>query len=121
MATYQESISDAITQRTTAIQNAGIYPGDHPLVLTHIRDAHEQLKHLMSIRLDTTILLLGEHLTVDNRPLLLAGATESALIRILRKRSIERITFLRGLPFAQLEAFVRNLSDPEAVSIHSMP
>ncbi|MGV8080674.1 MAG: HD-GYP domain-containing protein [Syntrophales bacterium] len=121
MATYQESISDAVTQLTAAIQNAGIYPSDHPLVLNHIQDAHEQLKHLMSIRLDTTILLLGEHLTVDNRPLMLAGATESSLIRILKKRSVERITFRRGLPLSQLEKFVRNLSDPEAVSIHSMP
>lgn len=121
MATYQDSIGEAVTQLTAAVQNSGIYPLDHPLVLSHIQGAYEHFKYLMSIRLETTILLLGEHLTVDNRPLLLAGATEAALIRILRKRSVERITFLRGLPLSQLETFVRNLSDPEAKSVHSLP
>ena len=121
MATYQDSIGEAVTQLTAAVQNSGIYPPDHPLVLSHIQGAYEHLKYLMSIRLDTTILLLGEHLTIDNRPLLLAGATETALIRILKKRAVERITFVRGLPLSQLETFVRNLSDPEAKSVHSLP
>ncbi len=121
MATYQDSIGEAVTQLTAAVQNSSIYPSDHPLVLSHIQGAYEHLKYLMSIRLDTTILLLGEHLTIDNRPLMLAGATEAALIRILRKRSVDRITFVRGLPLSQLETFVRNLSDPEAKSVHSLP
>lgn len=121
MATIQESISGAVTQLTAAIQNAGMYPADHPLVLSHIREAHEQLTHLLGVRLDTTILLLGEHLTVDNRPLPLTGSAEASLIRVLKKRSVERITFLRGVPLSQLESFVRNLADPDAVSIHSMP
>jgi HD-GYP domain-containing protein (c-di-GMP phosphodiesterase class II) len=121
MATIQESIGGAVTHLTAAVQNAGMYPDSHPLVVNPIREAHEQLSSLLGVRLETTILLLGEHLTVDNRPLSLAGATEASLIRILRKRGLERVTFQRGVSLAQLEAFVRNLSDPDARSVHSMP
>lgn len=114
-AEFQKVMSKVVTQFTAAVQNAGIYPDDHPQVVSYIQETHRLLEELFEWKREITLLLIGDSLMVDKRPLTIAGASETAFIQILRNNVIERVTFIKGLSLAQLEEFIRNLSS-ESVS-----
>ena len=107
---FQKMMSTVLTQFTAAVQNAGIYPDDHPQVLSYIQETHRLLEELFEVKREITLLLIGDSLMVDKRPLTIAGACEAAFVQILRDNAIERVTFIKGLSLAQLEEFIRNLS-----------
>jgi HD-GYP domain-containing protein (c-di-GMP phosphodiesterase class II) len=118
-AECNKEISKVITQLTAAIQNVGMYPHDHPQIVSYIQEAHDCLGALLKTKRDITIILIGEYLMADNRPLIIAGTYKAAFARILKKCSIERITFLRGLPLAELEQLIRNLASSSVFSMRS--
>jgi HD-GYP domain-containing protein (c-di-GMP phosphodiesterase class II) len=117
-AFYQE-MGRVITQFTAAVQNTGMYPDDHPQVLSHIREAHSLLEELLKKKREVTILLIGKNLMVDNRNLVMASTHEAAFIRILKRRAIERMSFIDGLPFNQLEELIRDLASLSISPLHS--
>lgn len=118
-AEFQQIMGKAVTQFTAAVQNAGIYPDDHPQVLSYMREAHRLLEELFEVKREITILLIGDSLMVDKRPLTIAGACEKAFVQILRDHLIERVTFSKGLSFVQLETFIRNLSGENSSALRS--
>ena len=118
-AEYHQEISDVITQLTAAVQNVGMYPHDHPQIVSYIQEAHDCLGALLKTKREITIIRIGEYLMVDNRPLIIAGTYETAFVRILKKYSIERVTFLRGLPLVQLEELIHNLASSVVSLIRS--
>jgi HD-GYP domain-containing protein (c-di-GMP phosphodiesterase class II) len=118
-AEYHQEICDVITQLTAAVQNVGMYPHDHPQIVSYIQEAHDCLGALLKTKREITIMRIGEYLMVDNRPLIIAGTYETAFVRILKKYSIERVTFLRGLPLVQLEKLIHNLASSVVSLIRS--
>jgi putative nucleotidyltransferase with HDIG domain len=118
---YNKEISKVIMQLTAAIQNVGMYPHDHPQIVLPVQEAYKCLRALLKTKRDITIILIGEYLMVDNRPLIIAGTHEAAFVRIMKKCSIERITFLHGLPVVQLEMLIRNLASAGVSSMGSTP
>jgi HD-GYP domain-containing protein (c-di-GMP phosphodiesterase class II) len=118
-AEIQRAISQVVTQFTAAIQNAGIYPADHPQVLSYIRETHRLLEVLFRVKRAITLLLIGDSLMVDRRPLPVSGACEKAFVQILRDNSIERVSFNKGLSLDQLNEFIRNLSSATLSAMRS--
>ena len=106
----QQKIGRIITRLTVAIQNAGMYPDDHPQVLSHTQEAFALLDLLLKDAREVTILLIGEYVIVDNKPLLIPGFYEAAFIRFMKKNGVEWISFLSGLPFAQFEELIRSFA-----------
>jgi HD-GYP domain-containing protein (c-di-GMP phosphodiesterase class II) len=117
-AEFQKMISKAVTQFTAAVQNAGIYPNDHPQVLSYLHETYRLLEVLFERKREITLLLIGDSLMVEKRPLTIAGACETAFVQILRSNGIERVTFIKGLSRAQLEEFIRHLS---SARVSAMP
>jgi HD-GYP domain-containing protein (c-di-GMP phosphodiesterase class II) len=117
-AEFQKMISKGVTQFTAAVQNAGIYPSDHPQVLSYIQETYRLLEELFKWKREITLLLIGDSLMVEKRPLTIAGACETAFVQILRNNAIERVTFIKGLSFIQLEEFIRVLS---SARVSAMP
>jgi putative nucleotidyltransferase with HDIG domain len=116
-AEIQKLMIQVVTQFTAAIQNAGIYPAGHPQVLSYIRETHRLMGEIFRVRRDITLLLIGDSLMVDKRPLPIAGVHERAFIKILSDNSLERVTFSRGLSLAQLDEFIRHLSSGTALAM----
>jgi len=54
-----------------AIQNAGMYPDNHPQVISQAQESFALLDTLLKDMREITILLIGEYLIVDNKPLLI--------------------------------------------------
>jgi putative nucleotidyltransferase with HDIG domain len=106
----QQEIGRIITRLTVAIQNAGMYPDDHPQVLSQAQEAFALLDLLLKDAREVTILLIGEYVIVDNKPLLIPGFYEAAFVRFMKKNGVEWISFLSGLPFAQFEELIRSFA-----------
>ena len=118
-AEIQKTISQMVTQFTAAIQNAGIYPADHPQVLSYINETHRLLAELFRAKRAITLLLIGDSLMVERRPLPISGACEKAFVQILRDNSLERVSFNKGLSLDQLDEFIRNLSSATLSAMRS--
>ena len=106
----QQKIGMIINQLTVAIQNAGMYPDKHPQVLSQAQEAFALLDMLLKDAREINILLIGEYLIVDNKPLIIPGFYEEAFVRFMKKNGVEWISFLRGLPFSQLKEFIRSFA-----------
>ena len=113
------TIGKVVTQFAAAVQNAGMYPEDHPQIRSYIRETHRLLEALFDVKRETTFLLIGDNLMVDKKPLTLAGTFETAFVQILRRHLLERMTFIKGLPLAELEAFIRSLSSTDVSAVRS--
>jgi HD-GYP domain-containing protein (c-di-GMP phosphodiesterase class II) len=118
---FQKMMGRVVNQFTAAVENASIYPYDHPQVLSCIHETYRLLDELLEGKREITILLIGDSLMVAKLPLIIAGTGKNVFIQILRKNLIERVTFIRGLSFAQLEEFVRNLSAASLSAMRSIP
>jgi len=106
----QQKIGRIITRLTVAIQNAGMYPDDHPQILSKAQEAFALLDMLLKDAREITILLIGKYLIVDNKPLLIPGFYEAAFVSFMKKNGVEWISFLSGLPFAQFKELIRSFA-----------
>ena len=106
----QQKIGRIITRLTVAIQNAGMYPDNHPQVLSQAQEAFALLDMLLKDAREITILLIDEYLIVDNKPLLIPGFYEAAFVGFMKKNGVEWISFLSGLPFAQFKELIRSFA-----------
>lgn len=99
-----------VSHFTAAVENTGIYPDDHPLVISIRQDTHKLLAEIFEWKKEITIMLIGDSLMANKRPLIMSGAGKNAFIQILRKHAIERVSFSRGLPLSELTEFIKAVS-----------
>jgi HD-GYP domain-containing protein (c-di-GMP phosphodiesterase class II) len=117
----QEKLGHVLAQLNAAVTNTSLYSPTHPQVAQYIEKAHALLVDLLRTTPEITVLLIGDDLVADNRPLPSGSAYVSQFVRIMRKKSIERLTFIEGVPKSELQELIRDLASPEAVSVRSSP
>jgi HD-GYP domain-containing protein (c-di-GMP phosphodiesterase class II) len=94
-----------------------LYTSQHPV----IRQSLQQLVDTLIAACDdrrqdsVTLLRLGEELVFDGRPLRGRGLHQQPVIRVLRRRGIERLTLARGLPAEEAEQLVAGLVTGDAL------
>jgi putative nucleotidyltransferase with HDIG domain len=118
-AEFQILMSRVVNHFTAAIENTGIYPDDHPQVISFIRETHNLLTEMFELKREITIMLIGDSLMVDKQPLIILDAGKAAFIKILRDHSIERMTFTKGLPLTELAEFIKGLSAESLSAVRS--
>jgi HD-GYP domain-containing protein (c-di-GMP phosphodiesterase class II) len=114
-----DGLSRVIAQLTAAVTTTSLYAPTHPQVAQYVEKAHGLLQDLLRIKPEITILLIGDDLVADNRPLAAGSAFVANFVRIMRKKSFERLSFLPGMTKAELEGLIRDLAASEAVSVRS--
>ncbi|RPJ11656.1 MAG: HD domain-containing protein [Desulfobacteraceae bacterium] len=119
-AEYQKLMSRLIPYFTAAVQNAGIYPDNHPQSISYMQETHRVLEEMFEAKKEITILLIGDSLMSDNRPLNVTASCEGAFAQILRNNAIERVSFIKGLVFAEFKEFIKSLSSGAVSSMSSM-
>lgn len=118
-----EGLTRVISQLTAAVTNTGLYSAAHPQVGLYIDKAYGLLTAMLQRAPEITVLLIGDDLITDNRPLA-TGASASSVAhfgRILKRKAIERLTFLSGLPKPELQALIQDLVSPDAGFVRSTP
>jgi len=111
-----------ISLMNAAITNVGLYSLNHPTVDQYIEKAHVMLTGILLDRQEVTILLIGNDIVVDNQPLNGGGSAASFLDsfgRMLRRKSVERLTFAGGVTKEDLTAIIGDLSSAPAVPVRS--
>jgi len=112
-----EEMTKVVVQLTAAVTNIGLYSASHPQVGQYVEKTHAVIEGLLQASPEITLMLVGNDLVAGGRPLPSDSAYVENFIRILRKKSIERVTFLEGLPRAELQGFIQDLATPDAASI----
>jgi HD-GYP domain-containing protein (c-di-GMP phosphodiesterase class II) len=112
-----DELAKVVAQLTAAVTNIGLYSASHPQVGQYIDKTHVVLADLLQESPEATIMLVGNDLVAAGRPLPSDSAYVANFIRILRRKSIERVTFMAGLPRAELQGFIQDLAMPDAASI----
>ena len=112
-----EEMAKVVAQLTAAVTNVGLYSASHPQVGQYVDKTHAVLAGLLQASPEATVMLVGNDLVAGGRPLSSDSAYVANFIRILRKKSVERVTFLTGLPREELQGFIRDLATPDATSI----
>ncbi len=116
-----DGLSRVISQLTAAVTNTSLYSPTHPQVAQYIDRANTVLTEILQIKPEITILLIGDDLVVDNRPIASTGTASfvTNFERILKKKTIERITFISGLPRLELQGFIQDLAAQDATPVRS--
>jgi len=112
-----EEMAKIVAQLTAAVTNIGLYSATHPQVGQYVDKTHTMIAGLLQTSPEVTFLLVGNDLVAGDRPLPSDSAYVAHFTRILRRKSIERVTFVAGLPRAELQGFIQDLATPDAVSI----
>jgi len=117
----QEGLSRVLSQLTAAITNTSLYSPTHPQVAQYVEKAYAVLSELLQHKPEITVLVIDNDLVADNRPLVSSGAASyvANFTAILRKKAIERLTFVAGLPKPELQALIQDLAFPDAASVRS--
>ncbi len=112
-----EEMAKVVAQLTAAVTNIGLYSASHPQVGQYVDKTHNLLANLLREKHEVTVMLVDNDLVAEGRPLPGDSAYVANFIRILRKKSIERLTFVAGLPRAELQGFIQDLAASDAASI----
>jgi HD-GYP domain-containing protein (c-di-GMP phosphodiesterase class II) len=118
---FHEGLSRVISQLTAAVVNTSLYSPAHPQVAQYIDKANTVLTEILQLRPEITILLIGDDLVADNRQIVstVSSSFVTNFVRILKKKTIERITFVSGLPRAELQEFIQDLAAQDATPVRS--
>ena len=118
---YQAELMQTIAQITAAVTNTGLYSISHPQVGQYIEKAFAALTALHRTRPEVTIMLVGNDLIAENRPLPAASSYVESFVRILRKKSVERLTFVAGMPKEELLGLIQDLVSTGVTGVRSRP
>jgi len=113
----REEMAKIVAQLTAAVTNIGLYSAGHPQVGQYVDKTHAVLAGLLQAMPEVTVMLVGNDLVAGGRPLPSDSAYVANFVRILRRKSVERVTFVAGLPRAELQGFIQDLATPDAESI----
>ncbi len=118
-----EGLSRVISLLTAAVTNTGLYSPTHPQVAQYVERAYAGLADMLRQKPEITVLLIGDDLVADNRPLVASGAASyvSNFSRILKRKAVERMTFTTGLTRLELQSFINDLASPDTASVRSTP
>jgi HD-GYP domain-containing protein (c-di-GMP phosphodiesterase class II) len=118
---FYDGLSRVISQLTAAVMNTSLYSPTHPQVAQYIDKANTVLTEILQLKPEITILLIGDDLVADNRQIISTGTASfvANFARILKKKTIERITFVSGLPRAELQGLIQDLASRDATPVRS--
>jgi HD-GYP domain-containing protein (c-di-GMP phosphodiesterase class II) len=116
-----EGLSRVVSLLTVAVTNTGLYSPAHPQVAQYVEKAYVGLVDMLRQKPQITVLLIGNDLVTDNRPLVASGAASyvSHFSRILKRKAVERMTFTTGLTKPELQSLINDLASPDTVSVRS--
>jgi len=102
-----------ISLLNAAVTNSGLYSVAHPQVEQYVQGAFDAITGLLAARPVITLMVIGGDLVANNQPLK-AGSTSGVyldnFVRLLRKKTVERLTFVVGLTRDELQGFIAELA-----------
>jgi putative nucleotidyltransferase with HDIG domain len=114
-----KELANVVAQLNAAVTNTNLYAFTHPQVAQYIDKAYGVLTKVLAAREEVTLMLVGNDLVAESRPLPADSAYVQNFARMIRRKAVERVTFVAGLPRNELMEFIRSLASQQAESIRS--
>jgi HD-GYP domain-containing protein (c-di-GMP phosphodiesterase class II) len=116
---YFDKLSQVVSQLTAAVTNVSLYPPTHPRVAPYIDRTHASLTEMLEITPQVMIMLIDDELVSSNRKIVLPGSAAQVFVKLLKKKGVESISFITGLPRSHLEGLIQGLASPDAKALLS--
>lgn len=117
MINHGNEIATIIAQFVAAVTNAKYYLLHHPQALSAVDRLYGSVQKFFEQMPELTLFLMDDEIIAFDRPLPHTGQAGDALVKILRGKGIERITFLKGLALSELHDFIGCLAAVNRQSI----
>ncbi|MGA1868444.1 MAG: HD-GYP domain-containing protein [bacterium] len=117
---YEKALSQVIIKFTSTIANARFYSLNHPQTMRFLENAYTDLSDLLHLSPEITFFLVDNDLIVNNS--CFSSSSEHStqkFISILKENSIERLTFIEGIPKIEFQDLIQKFSTLESGSIHA--
>lgn len=108
-----EKIESCLKEFISCLQVTRMYPAWHPQFKKSIDKAYLNLKDVLKERQDLTVGIIGDELVFEKEIFFELSKMSALIIRYLKERGVERITFLPGLESEELGRFVSYLLTPK--------
>ncbi len=108
------SPEDLVRRVGAAVRAAALYAPTHPLVQRTAAGLHGALAPSLTAAPTVIVGFLGDDVVVNDFRLPKGSATLAGLLRDMRDRKIEKITFARGLEVGDVRALMDELADRTA-------
>ncbi len=102
----QQELIGVLLDLALSIQASSVYPESHQRVQVLLGRLHERLQAETGRLKVLHIGFLGDHAVIDEFPFLGLNPTLDRLIRKMRERGIEKISFREGITFGELKRFI---------------
>jgi type IV pilus assembly protein PilB len=106
----EEVFADTIKEIHLSIKNIGSYPEDHPVSRQVISSTYETLVGLLHQQSSLTVTVFGDKLLVDDVPVDGKSAFSRSFARYLDRRTIDSVTFQRGLSLKEFKVFLNAMA-----------
>lgn len=116
---FHEDLGQVLAQLNAAVTNTSLYSPKHPQVAMYLEKAFILLQNLLKIKPDITIMLIGDDLVADKRSLPSGSGYVANFARIMKKKAIERLSFVEGLQREELGELIRDLAASDAASVRA--
>ncbi len=117
-----EQLLQAISMVNAAVTNSGLYSPSHPQVHQYVDKAYGTLSAALASRAEITLLVIGNDIIADHQPLAADGSSGAFLAnfgRLLKRKSVERLSFLSGMPMSELREIITELAAGPSVPVRS--
>jgi len=106
------AVDRLISQIGAAIAMRALYAAGHPNVVRAVARSLQAVDEALAARRrdDITLLVVGNDLVVDQRPLHKASLYHEQFVKALTRRGVERLTLARGLTSAECELFLEAMA-----------
>jgi HD-GYP domain-containing protein (c-di-GMP phosphodiesterase class II) len=116
-ARVQATIAELVAGTTTV----ALYGSSHPRATQALEKLAAQIGALLTGEPELAFVLLGEELFVQGRPFTRASRQAAPLIRRLRRRGVEHLTFRQGVTQSELRSFLEELAAADDSAVKSRP
>ncbi|MCJ7440390.1 MAG: HD domain-containing protein [Thermoanaerobaculaceae bacterium] len=116
-ALVQATIAELAAGTTTV----GLYGSSHPRAVQALGQLASQIGTLLAGEEELAFVLLGEELFVQGQPFTRVSRQAPAVIRRLRRRGVEHVSFRRGVNQEELRSFLEELAAADDSPVRSRP
>lgn len=116
---FREHMYRFVLGLTSAISNVVIYPSNHPFIKSGLLETYAELTEILEGRREIKFILLRNFLVSCGVPLKFKGPNWRTFLDTLRKKKIDQITFQEGVPFNQLEQFIKDFASDRKEALRS--
>jgi HD-GYP domain-containing protein (c-di-GMP phosphodiesterase class II) len=113
----KKDVVKIIAEFVAAVTNLSLYPPTHPQVAPLVDRLYDSLTRVFEEVPELTLFIVDDDIVAHGKPLPNAGPAGKSFVKLLKKKGIERITLLTGLPKSQLAQFLGDLAAGDVKSI----